>query len=426
MILLQGPRARVASTLFHFDARECLDESGLYGLSYGRRIAAVLARPSRKHLVDQNGRLFPSPVGAMLPARFGAETAILLEAARPNLVASSEDASSWSNDGVSVSTNFLTAPNGLATMDLLTPSGLVSHARFIPVTFTGNGTKCASVFTALVGSQNSAISIYDATAGVHRHYVRITWTGGVPVLTTHLGAGTRYAVEGPFAGNTYRISFSADGIIAANTHFLYCYPDDIAGTFAAPFWGAQAENAAVPSSYIQTTGSTVARSADSCYFGLPAANPPRAMSIYVRGVERGTRFEPSAFLWQVSLANSSPRMHVNRTSGSTRMQFQTQNAAGTFSTVERAAGADTALGDVVEYRSVLGAGGGLNFGVALNNGSELVAPPVVGTPLDAAWSGSRLYLGGSGAGGMGLFAFSRFVIADGERSLSEMRELAGV
>jgi hypothetical protein len=415
---------------FRWSIADGLQGQSMIARSYGREIAAVISRPTRKFVPDRNGLLVPYNLGSVAVGVHRGETSALFEAARTNLCIRSEEINSWTDNasGSTVTTNVIAAPDGNATMDLLSGDGTVtSQGRFQTVSFTGNGEKAFSVFLR-EGTGVTTVRLYafDSTAGVVRHEVRVTWVAGMPVLSTLSGAGSLFVVE-PYFNFSWRVSFSATGIIAANTNtFVIVTADATAAAGSVGVWGAQVENAAVPSSYIPTTSATVTRSADSCYFDLPACNPPRAMTVYARGIERGTRLESGAYIWQISLNNANPRVHLNRTSGTAQMQFQTVTGVGAFSTVSRPTGSDSSVGDLTEYRSILSANGTVGFGATLNAGSELVATPVAGSALEAAWSGQRLYLGTNGGGAAGLFAFTHLVIAEGERTRAEMRELAGV
>lgn len=351
---------------------------------------------------------------------------LLLEAQRTNLCIRSEEFDTWTGfTSGSATANTTTAPDGTMTADTIT-SGAIGGGVFRNVTYSIDGEKSVAVYLKAGSTTRSQVALRDGTAAIDRHRVRVTWVGGVPTISTDGGAGTLYPVES-LGNGWYRILFSATGVIAANANNVQVVADAIAtGTVFA--WGFQTENSVVPSSYIKTEGSVVSRTADSLYF--PFTAPPQAMTIYARGVERGQRFEPGAYIWQMSQQNNNPRIHVNRTGGTARVQFQSVNTAGTFTTVERATGGDTALGDLVEYRSILSANGTLGLGTTLNNGTELVSTPVAGTALEAAWSGQRLWIGMSGGatvgGNVGLFAFTHVLVAAGEQSLATMRQLAGV
>lgn len=367
---------------------------------------------------------YVTPTGASAPIQ-----TLLLEPQRTNLCIRSEEFDTWSSIGTTtVTANAIVAPDGTTTADLITATaaGPASAGRNRAVTFTGDGEKCVSVYLKVGNGSVSTVVLFDVTATTMRHQVRVTWTAGVPSLTTVAGAGTLYPVEA-LANGWYRILISATGVVAANTNEVRLYVNNVAAAVngdSVYAWGAQVENAIVPSSYIKTEATTVTRNADSLYF--PFTAPPQEMTVYVRGVEQGMRYEPGSYIWQISQTNNNPRIHLNRTVGTAQVQFQTVSTAGAFTTVSRPTGGDTILGDLVEYRCILSANGTINLAVTLNNGSELVSTPVAGTALEAAWSGQRLWIGMNGSTNIGLFAFTNVIIAAGEQSRATMRSLAGV
>jgi hypothetical protein len=358
------------------------------------------------------------PTGGTVPIQ-----TLLLEPQRTNLCIRSEEFDTWTAANTcNVTANAIAAPDGTMTADLLTATATNSE-RLRNVTFTSDGEKCVAIYLKAGTSGRSRIQVFDSTAAVNRHVVFVTWTGGVPSIATSLGSGTLYPVEA-LGNGWYRILFSVAGIVAANTNRVAVFPDNLVGTGTVYAWGAQAEDAVVPSSYIKTENTTVTRSADSLYF--PFTAPPQAMTIYVRGVHRGTRYELGSYILQISGDNNqNPRVQINRPSATTPIHFQTVNAAGTFTTINPS-GAEPVLGDLVEYRGILFANGNLGYGHTLNNGTESVSTVVTGTALEAAWAGTRLYVGTNGSGSAGLFAITHVVVAQGEQTMATMRQLAGV
>jgi hypothetical protein len=151
------------------------------------------------------------------------------------------------------------------------------------------------------------------------------------------------------------------------------------------------------------------------------------MTVYVRGVHRGTRYTPSSFIMQISGDNNqNPRVQIARPSATTTILFQTVNAAGSFTSIGPS-GSEPILNDLMEFRGILLSNGNLGYGLTLNNGTESVATPITGTALEAAWGGTRLYINGTGGtGNESLFAYTHLVIATGEQSRATMRQLAGV
>jgi len=128
-----------------------------------------------------------------------------------------------------------------------------SNARRSDVTFTGNGTKVASVFGKFINFAHSQLGIFDVTAGVFRHKIDINWNGGgTPTLSSVSGSGTLFPIL-DIGNGWYRISYSANSVVAANTNKVYIYPA-FGGVGSSYFFGAQAENASSPTAYVKTTG----------------------------------------------------------------------------------------------------------------------------------------------------------------------------
>lgn len=195
----------------------------------------------------------------------GESLGLLIEESSVNICLYSEDmtGAGWGTSTTSVTANAAVAPDGTTTGDLLTATSGTSSSRLRTVTFTGDGEKAMSVYLKAGTSTRNQILLYDNTASTGRHYINVTWTAGVPALTTAVGAGTLFPVES--VGNGwYRISFSATGVVAANANVFGFIPDPLVGTGTVYVWGAQVENLNIPTSYIKTEASTVTRSEDTC------------------------------------------------------------------------------------------------------------------------------------------------------------------
>jgi len=401
----------------------------LFSYIAGEDIAArggVFARTGTATYVDRAGVLRTAADGVPRDGHWlNGERTLLLEPARTNLCIRSEefgDASWTKYAGLTVTSNATIAPDGTLTADLLVGDGSASGQAVVrTVTFTGDAEKCYSVYLKEgTGDTRVNLSIYDGTALAHRHLVRVTWTGGVPSLATASGSGTIYPVES-LANGWYRILFSAAGVVAANSNLFYIYTGNAAATPGTVYaWGAQAEDAAVPSSYIKTEGTTVTRSADGLYF--PFTAPPQALTVYVRGVERGNRYHALTprYVSFVSAAGSAPRFLLYNTAGGNVSVFHDNNVdAAVTAAVGASAGV---LGDLLEARGVLRADGAVLAGRSINGATES-ASAASSTPasgLATAWSGERLYLTGPEVNG--IFAFTHVVVAEGEQTMDEMRE----
>jgi hypothetical protein len=395
----------------------------IFAYAAGEDLAArggVFARTGTATFVDRGGVVRTAATGVIRDGHWiGGERTLLLEPASTNLCVRSEEFDTWTDiNTCNVTANAIAAPDGTMTADLLTAT-VVGSERRRTVTFTADGEKCIAVYVKAGTSPRSVVTLRDTTASANRHQVRVTWTAGVPSLTTESGAGTMYPVEA-LANGWYRILFSATGVVAANTNVVNVGPDILNGTGSVYAWGAQAENAVVPSSYIKTEGSTVTRNADSLYFDVPALNPPRAMTVYVRGVE-GDRLASGVNTRIFTLSNASdaaPRLLCYRPSASAGYRVL-HNPSGNSETTSQ--GTTAVRGDVLELRSTVSEAGAAGIGVSVNGGSEstnAAAPQA----LAGSWSGTRLTLNATGTGtNVGQFAYTHVLIAEGVRTMDEMR-----
>lgn len=129
------------------------------------------------------------------------------------------------------------------------------------VAFTGDATKAIGWYMRAGSSVLSRVQLYDVTVGTPRHTVLVTWTAGVPSLSTAAGAGTRFAVI-TGTGGWYRLAINATGVIAANTNKIQIDPDANGGGGTVYAFGANAWNTSTPGPYsgpsqVATTGSNL-------------------------------------------------------------------------------------------------------------------------------------------------------------------------
>jgi hypothetical protein len=350
---------------------------------------------------------------------------LLLEPQRTNLCIRSEEFDTWTDVSCVVNANVAVAPDGTVTADRLNASVLGSR-RQRAVVFTGDGEKCVALYMQAGTSTRSSILLRDTTAGVNRHWVRVTWTAGVPSLSTNTGAGTLYPVEA-LANGWYRILFSATGIVAANTNEIWVYADESLGTGTVLAWGAQAENAVVPSSYIPTAALTVTRNADSLYF--PFTAPPQAMTVYVRtvNVEHQAPIVNGAGVLVIGASTVVPTgntfLQLFVTGGTFRVVGS--NATGSIVTSQSSV-TGLIMGDVAEYRAEVRASGAVVSGFTRNNGAEVLGSLSAGLAMPAAYTTARLTLQPVAALGSASTAYTHVVVAQGEQTMATMRQLAGV
>lgn len=157
---------------------------------------------------------------------------------------------------------------GDVALDLLNDTSAAALQGYSQaVTFTGNAVKALSLFVAQGSSTSSVVRLRDTTAAADRLLAIITWSGGVPSVTTSGGTGT-FVSQVALANGVYRLLFQTTSVTAANTNQIEIYPATtsglaVANTGSLYVGGVQAENLPAPSSYLKTTTATVARVIDA-------------------------------------------------------------------------------------------------------------------------------------------------------------------
>jgi hypothetical protein len=214
---------------------------------------------------------------------YGSCPALLLEPQRTNLVLQSEDLTNgWSTEGLTVTANQTTAPDGNTTADLLQETAVTDVHRVYRSGIT------------TVASTNYAFSFYVKKDT--RRYVRLvlnqttnaaiwaaaqfdldnqTFTSGVGI-----GGGTFVSASiSPVANGFYRITLVAtvtstitfaflalsDGTTISSADLRGCntYVGNTSNRIWG--WGAQLESGAYATTYIPTTTASATRVADACF-----------------------------------------------------------------------------------------------------------------------------------------------------------------
>jgi hypothetical protein len=366
------------------------------------------------------------PTGASEPVR-----TLLTEPQRTNLCIRSEEFDTWTNNnsGTTVTTNTILAPNGTVTADLISGDGTVGfQGKFRTLnSFAGDGEKCVSIFLR-VGTGNTTVqlNVRDTTASVARQSVTVTWTGSVPSLATSSG-GTLYPVQN-FGNGWWRLMFSVAGVVAANVHTLAIITANAAAVAGSVYvWGAQAENAVVPSSYIPTEAAAVVRNADSLYWEL-ASLVPQELTVYVRSVNVGASpaiaDDRNVLFIGSGTVTAAPRFRIFHAFSS--QEIAVQYTDGTTSAVNSFNPSPApALSDVLEYRGVLNANWSATIAASINGAAEQTATTILSGPA-AAFAAARLWLTGGLSASNTLCAYTHIGIFRGTRDRAYCRANTGV
>ena len=173
-----------------------------------------------------------------------------------------------------------------------------------------------------------------------------------------------------------------------------------------------------PSSYIQTVGSTVTRSAEQLSF--PFTAKPQAMTVYVKFIERGTILAPSntRIINIGASADTTPQLLIRVLTG----LYNVFHDNGTSSVNSSLAAAST-LGDLVELRLVIFGDGAVQIHQSVNSAAETSSTKSAALALATAWSGQLISLNSVGSTQVGFNAFISVKIDTGEQSLTTMRQL---
>lgn len=342
----------------------------------------------------------------------------LLESARTQLVTDPENLAAWSVVGTMSRTGGQADPFGGTAAYLLDSNAGAGDTVVQAVTFTGDATKAAAVFLRGGTSARTAINIRDTTAGVNRHYIRASWSGGVPTFATAGGSGTIYTVSS-LAGGWYALNFNVSGIIAANGHQFQILPDDIGGLGTVFVFGANAWNALFPLSYQGPSGGATTRSADA--FSVPINFGPQDLTVFARLVRpfhadtTGTLgINPRIF----EIGTSAASLFGNFSSAARTIAGQIDTAT-TDQSQTASIPAGTTLSVTWQFKNLTTGGQ-----VAIDVGSGLSAFSSAATAFNAFGS-QTLRIGGSGgdelAGGI-----MDLLIVRGLKSRTEMLQYAGI
>lgn len=434
-VILQGPRARIARVPLQFRASDCLDESGFFARGYGQRRAGVLTRGSAKVLTDQAGVPFRIASGAPPLEWIRGEVALLLEPARtgPTWSADLRDAV-WSNSRGTKAGVLSAGPDGrlLASAFIANTENNQHH-----VTRTQTATawsRQAYVVELKYAGTHATVAI-DSDGGINR--IRV----GVNLLT---GAVVQAVASGTGVIDGYRVTQLADGywrieliglvgsstslswrVFTSPTGALSSYAgNDVDGVLIAlnqPLADFATTSSRLPSS----SGTGFARSTDACYFDVPAL-APRALTIYTRQVHLGVFLPNGVTRRMVHIGANDvvidPRFGIGKDT-STR-PFCLYDDGTTAATAVVNSPPTFALDDIVEVCGSMSDTGTVTVSTAKNDGDAQAGTPAFAS-IVPAFTLARVYLFGGGDF-LSALAPTHVTVAEGVRSMDEMRALAGV
>jgi len=344
---------------------------------------------------------------------------LLVEPTRTNLVTDSEDFSAWTTGGTIGVTGSKADPEGGTTAYELDSNDTAADLVYLLTAFTGNAEKCGSLYFREGTSAAFDVGIYD-TAPAWRHQVRVTWTANVPALSTIAGGGTLYPIE-TLANGWFRMRFSAESVVAANTNRMYIYPDPGGGLGTVFVYGAQAENAIVPSSYIATVSGTAARNTET--FSVPFYGQPQAMSIYAKFLERGAlAMVNDARIWTIGKTDdTAPRIFLYEVGG--KYSVIHDNDSSTVSSTAAAAVSD---GEVAEVLCTIDASGSVQLTQSIDGGAEAAAAASGNLALATAWSDTVLWPQCAPSAGAALWSLNplrALIVARGSHTITDFQGL---
>lgn len=340
---------------------------------------------SRFEMVDLDGDGIPETAG------------LLLEQASANVCSQPENLSTWGQGGTPVLTSGQPDPfGGSAAYLVADDSGTVDENINIGLGESGDGTKAVSLHLRQGTSPINLIGLFDSNAATWRHMIRVTWIGGVPVLTTEVGSGVRFPVGG-LIGGWWWCAFNAPGVVAANLNQLVLRPTNTVVSEQASLYvfGVQVEEEYFPTSYM---GPGLTRAGEQLQYAIDFA--PFEGTVYLDFIERGA-----------GIARRDARIFDIGNQGSQVNSLTIgENQAGPENygvTIRNASAGVTSglanthvLGDRVELVATITSDARVQIFKAINGGAFVAGAQsaALAGGMPAAWASQVLSLGGVSAG----------------------------
>lgn len=346
-----------------------------------------------------------------------------LEDTRTNIcLQSSNFGTTWVAAGTPTRTPAAHTASGV-TLDLIGDDDAGAAESYSQtIAFTGNAVKAVSIHVKQGSSVATFLRVRDDTAGVNRLAMLVTWTAGLPAVAVTTGTYVGYET---LADGVFRLLLLTTTITAASTHRVFVYPASASvgpsntetGTLYAG--GVQIENSLFHSSYIPTTTATVTRARDVA--SIPFPHPPQALTVYYRGVERGTVIDLTARnLLQIGAGAGMLSAVLGPNAGDGRYVFHAGGLSGAIMGV----GAFPTYGQLFEIRATLTAAGVFSINQSINLAAEVAGSTTGSTPILSAWGSQLLYLNANeGTTETGHAAIDTIAVVKGFPTLTELRAL---
>ena len=271
------------------------------------------------------------------------------------------------------------------------------------------GGSCARTFAFTTGTKGYSLRLKAGSAAltqfgilangaVWRGLVSVTWSGGVPALSSAAGSPVLFPVEA-LGGGYYEIQAAIPGVVSSDTNAAYFFPGANSGTGSVYSYKPQIEAALFCTSLIG--GFAASRAADSLYWNFPPV--PQAMMMYARFVEQGSILSTdTARIFRAGSA-AAPRLLIfNVVTG-----YSAYHNQGTA--VQSALAAASVIGDTVELLLILFLDGSIQLVQSINGAAVSSGAQSAANAFAAAWSDTRLYLN-EGSTGVGSNKFAEIKV----------------
>jgi hypothetical protein len=439
MILLPSSRQRIARVPLLFRAHDCLDETGLFALSYGRKLYAAYSRAGAATMAEQRGRWVRVPQGMPRVGKMwdGAAwvSALLLEPERDNLAlhAAALDNAAYTNVGSPVVTaNAGLAPDGTMTADVIADTS-AAETRGRRQAITVPNDNASYVAWIAVPKELAAVTSFvvlnarltDGVASIDRYVNLNVFTGAVGVSVAGeagvLNFGDHWVawvrVTNDTSGKTSLLVSAypaGSDSLAAGTA--------VAGIGTRAMGPLQVEAGLFPTSYMPSGAAVGAREPEICSWTFPL--PAAGFTQYTRWLERGTMAVANARYWHLGKSdNTAPRIFARHAAS----QFFTVQHDNGVTAVEATPNNALAFGDVAEGVTRLGTDGAVTAALTRNAGAEVVSGVSAALTV-LPWSTPTLFcLNSTGTGGAaGSAGFTHSCVGPVGMTRDELRDLCEV